>query len=134
MGQKCGRYLPVTTGSFLEVQFQSLVDRSAFIHDGPQRAQSGNLIVWSTGLPNWSSTYAEDESPLARQQSPHPIGSDTHLHGKCKESSVHCGHAERKQMDARLDDASDQEPWCEPVSDTGSVSGDSDEQEAAEYG
>ena|SRR5450830_1101464 len=101
---------------------------------GQVSAQSGRSIVWPTRLPNWSSTYLEDESALASQQSPHPIGSDTHLHGKCKESSVHCGHAPRKQMDARLDDASDQEPWREAVSDTGSASGDSDEQEAAKYG
>jgi hypothetical protein len=31
------RLLPVTTGSFLEAQFQSFPDRSAVIHGGPQR-------------------------------------------------------------------------------------------------
>ena len=37
------RDLPVTTGIFLEVQFQSFADRSTVIHGGPQRVMHENL-------------------------------------------------------------------------------------------
>lgn len=42
---------------------------------------------------------ADGGSPLAYQQSQHPVSRDAHLHNKRQESNGHGGGAERQQMD-----------------------------------